>query len=98
MAKRKWSQHVTETSDAMDLKPGVFESDDPEQIARSVASSAEHSKRRKATPFRSAMSMIVFYTNRAGTHLSKRRRQILERAKGELRKIYDRPPARSKRA
>jgi hypothetical protein len=82
----------------MDLKPGVFESDDPREIARSVATSAEHSHRRKATPFRSAMSMIVFYTNRAGKHLSTRRRSILDRAKAELRKLYHRPPARSKRA
>lgn len=90
----RWSQHVTETSDAMDLVSGVFERDDPRSIARSLKRSAEHSSRRKAEPYRSAMSMLTFYINRAGRHLDAQRRQVLERAKDELRKLYGRPPCR----
>lgn len=92
MAKPKWSKAVTEHSDAMDLEPGVFTQHDPHEIAESVAASAEHSKRRKAAPFRSAMSMIVLYINRAGKHLDPRQRKVLERSKDELREIYHRPP------
>jgi hypothetical protein len=88
---RRWSQRVTETSDALDLDRGVFGRDDPASIARSLKRSAERSRRRKADPFRSAMSMLVFYINRAGRKLAKRRRAKLERAKDELRALYHRP-------
>ena len=88
--KKKWSQHVTETSDALDLEPGVFTFDDPRRIAISLKQSAEQSRRRKASSFRSAMSMLTFYINRAGPRLSKERRAILEQAKDELREIYGR--------
>jgi hypothetical protein len=66
MAGKRWSQHVTETSDALDLKEGVFTGSDPKKIARSLKASAEHSDRRKSDPYRSAMSMLTFYINRAG--------------------------------
>ena len=89
-SKKKWSQHVTETSDAMDLKDGVFKQADPKKIARSLKASAEHSDRRKAEPFRSAMSMLTFYINRAGHNLSARRRKKLEAAKDALRHEFKR--------
>jgi len=88
---KRWSRHVTETSNALDLRRGVFELDHPAEIARSLKRSAEHSHRRKSDPFRSAMSMLTFYINRAGDNLSKRRRGILEQAKDELRALFDRP-------
>ena len=94
MAKRKWSQVVTESSDAMDLEAGVFTKGDPHAIALSVAKSAERSKRRKSEPYRSAMSMIVLYINRAGKHLDKHQRALLERSKDELRALYGRGPAK----
>jgi len=87
-ATHRWSQHVTETSDALDLKQGVFKKRDPREIARSLKQSAEHSKRRKTDPYRSAMSMLSFYINRAGKDLSASRRRTLERAKDELRKLF----------
>jgi hypothetical protein len=94
MAKsnKKWSQDVTEHSDAMDLKEGVFKSDDPKKIARSVKHSAEESDRRKSSPYRAAMSMLTFYINRAGDQLTKKRRGTLEKAKDELRKDFGRQP------
>jgi hypothetical protein len=92
MAKKKWSQDVTENSDAMDLKDGVFKSTDPKKIADSLKHSAEESHRRKSNPFRSAMSMLNFYINRAGHQLSKRQKATLEKAKDELRKDFDRAP------
>jgi hypothetical protein len=82
---RRWSQHVTETSDALDLKGGVFTLRDPGKIAASLKRSAEHSKRRKADPYRSALSMLTFYINRAGRNLPASRRKVLDRAKEELR-------------
>jgi len=85
---RRWSQHVTDTSDALDLDRGVFALNDPRAIARSLKRSAERSRRRKAEPFRSAMSMLNFYINRAGQKLSQGRRARLERAKEELRRLY----------
>ena len=85
---RRWSQHVTEHSNALDLQPNVFANDDPAAIARSLKKSAEQSDRRKSDPFRSAMSMLSFYINRAGTKLSKKRRATLEAAKDELRGLY----------
>jgi hypothetical protein len=87
---RRWSQRVTETSNALDLDPDVFKSDDPAKIAASLKRSAERSRRRKSSPFRSAMSMLVFYVNRAGSNLSPSRRRILERAKEELRRQFGR--------
>ena len=90
----RWSQHVTETSDAMDLKPDVFRQHDPKAIARSLQSSAEHSDRRKSDPYRSAMSMLTFYVNRAGHNLEPAQHAVLEHAKDELRALYGRPPAK----
>ena len=87
----KWSQHVTETSDALDLQAGVFALTNPREIALSLKKSADSSKRRKTEPFRSAMSMLTFYINRAGLHLSAEQRVRLEEAKDELRDLYGRP-------
>lgn len=89
---RRWSHEVTERSDALDLEPGVFGKKSPRAIARSLKVSAERSHRRKAEPFRSAMSMLTFYINRAGGRLPAAQRQVLERAKDELRRLYGRPP------
>ncbi len=91
---RRWSQQVTAHSSALDLEPGVF-TRTPIEIARSLERSAERSTRRKATPFRSAMSMLVFYENRAGRNLPASRRCALAKAKDELRKLYGRPPRRA---
>lgn len=85
---RRWSQRVTETSDALTLEEGVFKKDSPRAIALSLKRSADESNRRKSAPFRSAMSMLVFYVNRAGKGLSKARKKKLEQAKDELRKLY----------
>ena len=93
---RKWSQEVTETSNAMDLQPDVFKLKDPKQIARSLKRSAEHSDRRKSDPYRSAMSMLTFYINRAGRDLDDTQRKVLERAKDELRSLFGKKPTRSK--
>ncbi|WP_085781280.1 DUF3175 domain-containing protein [Rhizobium sp. NXC14] len=93
-SKKKWSQDVTEHSNAMDLKEGVFKSDHPKEIARSIKRSAEESDRRKSSPFRAAMSMLTFYINRAGEQLSKKRRGTLEKAKDELRKDFGRQSRR----
>ena len=88
---KKWSQRVTDTSDALDLEAGVFALKDPRLIAESLKRSAEASHRRKAEPFRSAMSMLNFYINRAGSQLPKVQRARLEKAKDELRELYGRP-------
>ena len=90
-AKRRWSQRVTETSDALDLKDGVFREADPERIARSLKASAEHSSRRKSDPYRSAMSMLTFYINRAGAKLPQRQKRHLEAAKDSLRSLFGKP-------
>jgi hypothetical protein len=90
---KRWSQEVTEHSDALDLERGVFTLKDPKKIALSLKRSAEASKRRKADPYRSAMSMLVFYINRAGKNLSKEDRARLEKAKDELRKVFGKAPA-----
>ena len=87
---KRWSRHVTETSHALDLEEGVFSRDDPRGIARSLKRSAERSRHRKTEPFRSAMSMLNFYINRAGKNLSKSRRARLEAAKVELRDLFGR--------
>ena len=91
MAERRWSQRATRESNALDLDAGVFTWRDPRAIARSLRRSAERSKRRKAGPFASAMSMLSFYINRAGKSLSKDRRARLERAKDALRELYGKP-------
>ena len=85
---RKWSAEVTKTSNALDLEPGVFTWKDPGRIARSLAYSAQKSKRRKTGEFQSAMSMLNFYVNRAGKNLPKHRRRVLDEAKEKLREIY----------
>lgn len=87
----RWSGHVTKTSHALELDEGVFTLEDPRAIARSLKSSADGSRQRKSSPFRSAMSMLTFHINRAGDNLSARRRAKLEQAKDELRELYDRP-------
>ena len=89
-AKKKWSVDVTEHSDALDLEEHIFESDDPRKIARSLKRSAEHSDKRKAEPFQSAMSMLNFYINRAGKNLPARQKKVLEQAKDELRAAFGR--------
>ncbi|MDF2114391.1 DUF3175 domain-containing protein [Roseiarcaceae bacterium H3SJ34-1] len=88
-AKKKWSAHVTETSDALDLKDEIFKGT-PREVATSLKRSAEHSRRRKSSPFQSAMSMLTFYINRAGKNLPASRRKKLETAKDELRKAFGR--------
>jgi hypothetical protein len=85
-----WTAKVTRESDALDLEQGVFTWKDPKKIALSLKNSADNSTRRKSSPFRSAMSMLVFYINRAGSKLDKDRKRILEQAKDELRKLYGR--------
>ena len=85
---------MTERSNALDLDPGVFVRTDPKSIARSLKRSAERSRRRKSDPYRSAMSMLTFYINRAGKQLSRSQRARLERAKDELRALYHKPPRR----
>ena len=89
--KTRWSQQVTEKSDALDLDEGVFTWKDPRRIARSLRRSADRSARRKSSPFRSAMSMLTFYMNRAGSGLSAAASRRLDQAKDELRDLYGRP-------
>ena len=88
--RRYWSRHVTETSNALDLESGVFTKSSPRAIALSLKQSADTSTRRKGGAYQSAMSMLNFYINRAGQNLSPKRRQVLERAKQELRKAFGR--------
>jgi hypothetical protein len=88
--KKRWSAEVTEHSNALDLEEGVFKKRDPHAIALSLKRSAEASKRRKGTPYQSAMSMLTFAINRAGSGLSPTRRRTLERAKDELRAVFGR--------
>ncbi len=85
---KRWSRDVTQKSDALDLETKVFTKDRPRDIALSLKRSAEHSKRRKSDPYRSAMSMLTFYINRAGKNLPQERRERLEKAKDELRHLY----------
>jgi len=87
---RRWSARVTRESDALDLDRGVFTSRDPKRIAASLKRSAERSRRRKADPYRSALSMLTFYINRAGRNLPASRRKTLQRAKAELRRQFGR--------
>jgi hypothetical protein len=87
-ASGNWSARVTRESSALDLETGVFTWQDPQKIAQSLKRSADASTRRKSPPFRSAMSMLVFYINRAGNNLDENQRRILEQAKAELRTLY----------
>ncbi len=87
---KRWSARTTKQSNALDLEPRVFRSRSPRKIALSLKRSAEHSKRRKAKPYQSAMSMLNFYINRAGKNLPKSRKRTLERAKDELRDVFGR--------
>jgi len=89
-SSKRWSAKVTKHSDALDLERSVFKSEDPHKIALSLKRSAQTSKRRKATPYQSAMSMLNFYINRAGNNLPEKRKRVLERAKDELREVFDR--------
>lgn len=86
----RWSQRVTRESNALDLEPGVFTMRSPRAIAESLKRSADRSDRRKSEPYRSAMSMLTFYINRAGKNLSAKQRGVLDRAKDELRKAFGR--------
>ncbi len=86
--RKRWTQRVTRESNALDLEEGVFTWNDPKKIALSLKKSADSSTRRKAPPLRSAMSMLVFYINRAGSNLDKERLHILDQAKEELRTLY----------
>jgi uncharacterized protein DUF3175 len=88
--KKRWSADVTAHSNALDLDRSVFTWKDPHRIARSLKRSADRSRRRKSDPYRSAMSMLTFYINRAGKGLGSRQRGVLERAKSELRRLYKR--------
>lgn len=88
---QRWSQRVTESSNALDLDKGVFTRANPRSIARSLKRSADRSKRRKTDPFHSAMSMLNFYMNRAGKKLSQNQRAHLQAAKNELRTLYRKP-------
>jgi hypothetical protein len=87
---RKWSGKVTKTSNALDLQPGVFKLRSARSIAQSLKRSADSSQRRKSSPFQSAMSMLNFEINRGGRGLNPARRDVLNRAKAELRKLYGR--------
>jgi hypothetical protein len=88
MAEEKWSLDVTDHSNALDLQREVFTWKDPKRIAASLKRSAEHSRRRRSTPFRSAMSMLTFYINRAGHGLDAKQKKVLEQAKEELRVAF----------
>ena len=87
---KRWSARVTKRSNALDLEPKVFRSRSPRKIALSLKRSAERSKRRKAKPYQSAMSMLNFYINRGGKNLPRSRKRTLERAKDELRDVFGR--------
>jgi hypothetical protein len=94
---KRWSQRVTETSKALTLEKRVFAQTDPRKIALSLKRSAERSRRRKGSPFQSAMSMLNFYINRAGWKLAAKQRARLEKAKTELRELYGKPRGRDRR-
>jgi Protein of unknown function (DUF3175) len=87
---RRWSARVTQRSNALDLQRNIFKSTNPRRIALSLKRSAAQSKRRKGTPYQSAMSMLNFYINRAGKNLPQKQKRVLERAKVELRDVFDR--------
>ena len=89
---KRWSHHVMETSDAMDIQTDIFKEGTAQEIADSLKKSSTRSNRRKGTPFQSAMSMLNFYINRAGRNLPKSRRTILDNAKKRLREAFGRKP------
>ncbi len=89
-SRRYWSGADTRNSDALDLESAVFKQSSPRKVALSLKRSAEQSRRRKGTPYQSAMSMLTFYINRAGTNLPASRKRVLARAKDELRKVFGR--------
>jgi hypothetical protein len=89
-ARARWSQRAGDTHNALDLEPGVFTLASPRQIALSLKRSAEASTRRKSSPYASAMSMLSFHINRAGSQLTAERRQVLDAAKVELRRVFGR--------
>ena len=93
--QKQWSKRVSESSNALDLEHGVFAFDDPREIAASLKRSAERSRRRKADPYRSAMSMLTLYINRAGRQLPAAQRELLEEAKDELRALFGKPRHKS---
>jgi hypothetical protein len=94
---KKWSGRVTRESDALDLRKGVFKLNDPGKIAASLKRSAERSHRRKADPYRSALSMLTFYINRAGKNLPASRKKKLNDAKGELKKLFHKDSPKKKK-
>ncbi len=94
MSAGKWSQDVTERSDALDLEPDVFTLENADDIAKSLKRSAEASPRRKSSAFQSAMSMLTFYINRAGRNLPEPRKRVLEEAKDKLRLLFGRKERR----
>ncbi len=91
-AGKRWSHKVMEHSDALDLQAEIFKTGTPQDLAQSLKKSAQSSRRRKGTAFQSAMSMLNFYINRAGRHLTKSRRAALQAAKGKLRTAFGRAP------
>jgi hypothetical protein len=91
-SRKTWSAAVTRNSDALDLESNVFKQRSAKKIAASLKRSADRSKRRKSSPYRSAMSMLTFYVNRAGKNLPAARKKILQNAKDELRKLYGKKP------
>lgn len=95
---RKWSGRVTRESNALDLRHGVFKLDDPKKIASSLKRSAERSHRRKADPYRSALSMLTFYINRAGKNLPTSRKERLNDAKDALKKLFRKDKPKKKKA
>ena len=96
--QKQWSQHVTETSDALDLEADVFKLSSAKKIAASLKHSAEASKRRKGSPLQSAMSMLNFYINRAGKNLPERQKKVLTNAKKELRRLFHKAEPKPKAA
>jgi len=94
-AKRRWSGEVTRRSNALDLEANVFKQSNPGRIARSLKRSAEASHRRKGTPYQSAMSMLNFYINRAGSNLPAKQKRVLTRSKEELRKVFKKEAGKS---
>ena len=89
MTNKNWSGEVTKKSDSLDLEKGIFTWDDPKKIAESLKKSADKSSRRKTDPYRSTMSMLNFYINRAGKNLPKKRIKILEEVKKNLKNLYN---------
>ena len=97
-SEQKWSHHVMETSDAMDIEHNIFKTGNAQSIAESLKRSSTHSRRRKGTPFQSAMSMLNFYINRAGRNLPKERRDTLQQAKRKVRELFGRGPRSATKA